>query len=348
MPVKSAIKQVIAIVDMGRGWERDYLRRSLENNLGKHIEIKFFDKPAEEVISEIKSAEILSVFIKSKVDKTVIQAMPKLQFITTQSTGYDHIDYKTAKAKGIPVSNVPTYGENTVAEHTFALILSLSRNLRKAYFKNQAGDFSLEGLIGFDLKGKTLGVVGTGNIGLHVIRIAVAFGMKVLAFDVQKKSFMSEVLNFEYVSLEELLKNSDIISLHVPSLPSTIHMINDKTIHQIKKGAMLINTARGNLIETGALVKALDKKILSGVGLDVLEGEEYILEEKRLLDEHHEKVPHPMMGITVKNHVLLHRDNVIFTPHMAFYSREAVERILDTTVENIAAFLKGHPINLVK
>jgi D-lactate dehydrogenase len=147
--------------------------------------------------------------------------------------------------------------------------------------------------------------------------------MKVIAFDVLEQKRLSEQMGFEYRSLEDLLKQSDIVSLHVPYLPSTKHLINQKTIHSFKKGAVLINTSRGGLIETGALVKALDEKILSAAALDVLEGEES------------------------QNYDLLQRENVIYTPHMAFYSREAVQRILDTTVENIRAFLEGKPRNTV-
>jgi D-lactate dehydrogenase len=269
------------------------------------------------------------------------------QCITTRSTGFDHIDLKAASEKGIRVCNVPVYGENTVAEHTFALILSLSRNLRKAYLRTVQDNFSLEGLMGFDLKGKTLGVIGTGHIGLHVIRMAFGFGMKVLAFDIKKQAFLSEVLNFEYVSLEDLLRRSDIITLHAPYLPSTKHLINKSNIGLIKKGAVLVNTARGGLIQTDALVEALDKKILSGAGLDVLEEEECLLEEKRLLENAETKEQWEKQQTALKNHELLHRDNVIFTPHMAFYSREGVERILETTAENIEAFFQGNCRNEV-
>ncbi len=340
---KKAKKVTIAFTEMEERWEKDYLKELLGND----FDPAFFEKPAQALGKELESFDILSVFIKSKVDRDFLNRVPNLRFISTRSTGYDHIDVQAAREKGIPVSNVPTYGENTVAEHTFALILSLSRRLRKAYLKTLASDFSLSGLMGFDLKGKTLGVMGTGHIGLHVIRIGVGFGMKVLAYDVQEKKFLSEVLGFEYVPMAELLAKSDIISLNVPYLPSTHHMINDKTVRMIKKGAVLINTARGGLIETSALVKALDEGILSGAGLDVLEEEEFILEEKRILENSESREQWDKLNTTLKNHVLLHRENVIYTPHMAFYSREAVQRILDTTLENIRAHLDSRPIHLV-
>jgi len=240
---------------------------------------------------------------------------------------------------------VPYYGENTVAEHTFALILALSRNVHKAYVRTLKQDYSIEGLKGFDLKGKTLGIVGAGNIGMHVIRIAKSFSMHVLAYDSKPDNFLAEVLHFKYASLPEVLANSDIISLHVPDNENTHHLINKDSIKKIKKGAILINTSRGGIVDTQALIEALDKKILAGVGLDVLEGEELIKEEKQLLSDPKKA---EYFGQIMRDHELLNKDNVVFTPHIAFYSQEALERILDTTVENINNFISGNPQNLVK
>ena len=334
---------MITFLEVEDSWEEKYLR----GNFHTADEVRYFKETAQKLKSEITEARVLSVFIKSKIDKKLITSLPNLKIITTRSTGFDHIDLAAAKERGIVVSNVPVYGENTVAEHTFALILSLARNLRKSYLRTVQNNFSIEGLMGFDLKGKTLGVVGTGHIGLHVIRMGIGFEMKVIAFDVKMQKTLSEKMNFEYVSFEELLKKSDIISLHVPDLPSTHHLINDQTIRLIKRGAVLINTARGGLVETGALVKALDEKILSGAGLDVLEDEEYILEDKRLLENSGDEKYWSKLQTTVQNQSLLHRENVIFTPHLAFYSREAVQKILNTTAENISAFLSGQPLNKV-
>ncbi len=333
----------ILFLEMKEQWEREYLLENFkeEGNL-------FFDEAQfQDLKNSLQDVTVLSVFINSRVTRPDFEKLPRLRFITTRSTGFDHIDIAAAKERNIRVSNVPTYGENTVAEHTFALILSLSRNLRKAYFKTRDGDFSLKGLMGFDLKGKTLGIVGTGHIGLHMIHMARGFGLKVLAYDVKKNHFLSEVLGFSYVPFEELLAQSDIISLHVPLFPATHHLINSKNIFKIKRGAILINTARGGLVETSGLVKALDEGILSGAGLDVLEGEELILEEKRLLETAENKEAWERLQITLKNHILLQRDNVIYTPHVAFYSREAVTRILDTTLDNVRAYLAGNPENVV-
>lgn len=323
-----------------KGWEKNFLRKSLPDH-----KISFFSESlTSKNVKEAKDSEIISVFIYSQCKKEILEKLKKLKFIATRSTGVDHIDLRECQKRKISVSNVPFYGENTVAEHTFALILALSRNIHKSYLRVLRGDFSIEGLKGFDLKGKTIGVVGAGHIGLNVIKIARGFGMNVLAYDIKKDHFIAEVLDFQYVSLDYLFKHSDIITLHVPALPSTYHLINKKNIKMIKKGAILINTSRGSVVETEAIIEALDKGILSGVGLDVLEGEELIKEEKQLL---YDKEKIESLKNLVKDHILLAKENVVYTPHIAFYSQEALERILRTTVDNIKAFLKGNPINIV-
>jgi D-lactate dehydrogenase len=291
---------------------------------------------------------ILSVFINSRVTEDVLASFPALQCVATRSTGYDHIDLVACAACGITVCNVPHYGENTVAEHTFALILSLSRNIHKAVMRTTAGNFSLEGLQGFDLKGKTLGVVGAGSIGLHVIRIARAFGMRVIAYDVMQNALLAEVLGFEYAPLETLLRESDVVTLHAPALPSTVHLINRERLGMMKRGALLINTARGALVDTDALLWALDEGILAGAGLDVLEGEELISEERELLASEGRPASEEQLRTLLRNNLLLRRPNVVVTPHIGFDSREALQRILDTTVANIAAFVAGEPRNVVR
>lgn len=307
--------------------------------------VKTFSKNiAETDISEYADCEAISVFVHSNITRGIIEKLPSLRFIATRSTGFEHIDLEACKEKGIIVSNVPFYGENTVAEHTFALILSLSRNIHKTYVRTINNNFSLENLQGFDLKGKTLGVIGAGKIGLHVIRMAKGFGMNVLAFDVTKNSFMAEILGFEYADIDFILKNSDIISLHAPLNKATYHLINKDNIGIIKKGAVIVNTSRGGLIETDALLEALDSGIISGAGLDVFEGEEYILEEgcklrKGLSDD--------VKKLVNQNCDLLHRENVVITPHNAFNSIEAVERIFETTIDNIKGFISGKPINII-
>jgi len=308
-------------------------------------EVAFFTEPLTETnVSDALQYEVISVFIYSSITAQVIEKLPHLRCIATRSTGFDHIDVSVCEQKNITILNVPYYGENTVAEHTFALILALSRNVHKSYARGLKEDFSIDGLIGFDLKDKTLGVIGTGHIGLHVIRIAKGFGMHVLAFDVFHNTFLSEILHFNYASLDEVLAQSNIITLHTPYNEHTHHLINNESIQKIKKGALLINTARGGLVENDALIRALDEKILAGAGLDVLEGEEYIKEESFCLQE--DCTPLRTRQIE-QNKNLLSRDNVVFTPHIGFYSEEALMRILETTANNIIQFALGKKENQV-
>ena len=295
-------------------------------------------------IAQLADAEIVSPFIYSKLTAERLAKLPKLKMIATRSTGFDHIDMAECARRGITVCNVPFYGENTVAEHTFALILALSRKVHEAFVRVRAGNFSLDGLRGFDLKDKTIGVVGAGRIGLHVIRIARGFGMKVLAFDVKRDNFWAEVLGFEYAELDDLLGRSDIITLHAPYNKHTHHLINRNNVGRIKRGAILINTSRGGLVDTEVLLKALDDGILAGAGLDVLEGEEAIYEESALLGD---AVNPERLRQALQNHVILKKPNVVFTPHNAFNSQEALERILQTTADNIVAFAAGTPKNIV-
>lgn len=292
----------------------------------------------------LKHVEIASVFIYSSLRAETLRRMPRLKMIATRSTGLDHIDLVVCRKRKITVSYVPSYGENTVAEHTFALILALSRKVHQAYFRTTRGDFSFEGLEGFDLNGKTLGIIGTGHIGLHAARIARGFGMRVIAYDVRPNPFMAETLGFKYVPFERLLGTSDIITLHAPYSPQTHHMINKDNIRKIKRGALLINTARGGLVETEALTLALDQGILAGAGLDVLEGEELIKEERQILSK---EFSMERLRTLLQNHILLNRENVVITPHIAFNSREAFQRIIGTTATNIEAFLAGRPENTV-
>ena len=338
------MKDIISFVDIEDQWEKDHLKDSLKDIAS----VRYFKETVDLVLDKIKDTTILSTFISSKVTPKVIDALPNLKFIATRSTGFDHIDTEYTRSKGISVSNVPTYGENTVAEHTFALILSVARNLKKAHSKSSQGDFSIKDLMGFDLKGKTIGVVGTGHIGLRVIKMAVGFSMNVLAFDPTQNHFMEEILGFKYADFDTLLKESDIISLHAPYNKKTHHLINEENMGKIKKGAVLINTARGGLVDTKALAKALDSGILSGAGLDVLEGEDMILEEKQLLRKKKDAYNPEKLQLTLRNCFILQRENVIFTPHTAFYSKEAIKRILDTTINNIKGFTDSKLVNLVQ
>ena len=322
-------------------WEKKFFNKALKGN-----DLFFIKEPiCLDNCQLAQGCEIISTFIASKINREILNKLPGLKMIATRSTGFDHIDLKACKNKNITVCNVPFYGENTVAEHAFALILTLSRNIHKAYLRTTSGDYRIEGLKGFDLRGKTLGVIGAGHIGLHLIKMGRGFDMKVLAFDNNRNDFQADVLGFKYVSLPELLKSSDIISLHVPDNPNTHHLINKDNIKLIKKGAILINTARGGVIETEALTEALDKKILAGVGLDVLEGENLVMEEKQLAFD--KKTAEEMLALA-KDHILFSRDNVIFTPHIAFYSEEAIKRIMEVTADNINSYIGKNIKNIIK
>lgn len=327
-------------------WQADYLKNTFQQRgLSEHLHASFAEESlAESTLQRLQDIEAIAVFIWTKVSKEVVHSLPKLRLVLSMSTGYDHIDLESCADRGITVCNVPRYGENTVAEHTFALILSLSRKLREAYQQLYQGEFSIQALRGFDLYGKTLGVVGAGSIGLHVIRIGRAFGMNVLAYDAKPQPLLAEVLGFTYVGLDTLLSESDVVSLHVPAVPQTYHLINRETLSKMKRGALLINTARGSVVDTEALLWALDEGILAGAGLDVVEGEEYIKEESILW-----RLPATEQALrnVVQAQVLMRRRNVVFTPHVAFNSYEAVQRILDTTVDNLEAFWRGAPINTV-
>lgn len=326
----------------GESWEEDFVRARLsaenivfhEKSLSAYPELTDTD------------ATVLCTFIESPIGETEFNRFPSLKLIATRSTGFDHIDLKAAQARGIMVANVPSYGEHTVAEFAFALLLALSRRIIDADERvRETGVFSPVGLRGFDLAGKTIGIVGCGHIGTHMIRMANGFGMKVLGCDAHQSKELSEALNFSYATLSNLLATSDIISVHVPYNAHTHHLINRENIGNLKKGAYLINTARGAVIETQALVDALKNGSLAGAALDVLEEEGHLADEAALLT-----APHPQeeaLKIVLADHYLINHPRVIVTPHLAFNTTEAVERIIETTIENIRAFEAGAPINIV-
>ena len=308
----------------------------------------FEEKLTLENVSLFKEVEIISVFTNSLINKEIIDLLPNLKFINTSSTGYDHIDLAYCATKGILVSNVPAYGSVTVAEFAFTLILSLSRKIIKANSQLRQDDsFNITPLRGFDLKGKMLGVVGTGKIGKNVIKIAKGFGMEVVAYDLYPDMAFAEENHFVYKTLPEVLAESDIITLHAPYNKGDKHLINKENIATMKKGAYLINTARGELVETEALIWALKEGVIAGAGLDVLEGERDLKEEIKVLST--PQAPGLKdYKVLVEDHILIDMPNVIVTPHIAFYSKEAEEEIIKTTEANIIGFITGKLQNLVK
>ncbi|MDD5547283.1 MAG: NAD(P)-dependent oxidoreductase [Candidatus Pacebacteria bacterium] len=301
-------------------------------------------------LTKKSDAEIISVFVNSRVDKTVLEAFPNLKFITTRSTGYDHIDLKACAEKGVVVGFVPGYGNNTVAEFAFGLILNLTRKVYQAIDQiKETESFNLYGLRGIDLKGKTIGIIGTGRIGKESAHIARGFGMNILGYDPFPDQEFAKESGLKYMPLEDVLKNSDVVTLHVAYNEQTHHLINKGNIGLIKKGAYLINTARGGLVETEALVSALQSGALAGAGIDVLEEEGETRDEMKFFAH----TPNPKsedLKTMILDNVLMKMPNVLVTPHNAFNSQEAFERILNTTIENIKGFEAGNlnPKNIAK
>jgi len=308
------------------GWEKEWLQRRLPGE--EWVFSKGRLKPRADL-------EAVSVFVSSPVTAKAIAKMPKLKLIVTRSTGFDHIDLAACKAQGVKVYNVPFYGANTVAEQAFALLLGLSRKLISCV---DAKKCSMK-LRGFDLQGKTLGVVGTGNIGKHAVRIGLGFGMKVVAFDVFPDKKFAKSNGFKYVTLDLLLSLSDVVTLHVPLNKHTFHLLNKSKIAKMKKGAVLINTSRGGVVDTLALLAALQKGRLSGAGLDVLEREELMGKKVALTWKDRQ--------ILLANKKLRQMSEVLVTPHNAFNTQEAIMRIMEETVKNIKSFKKGKKDNLV-
>ncbi|MFH0950934.1 MAG: NAD(P)-dependent oxidoreductase [bacterium] len=310
------------------------------NKLEPQYKIHYFKESADDVnLQALKDCDVISVFVLSKLSAEVLKQFPKLKMVAARSTGFDNIDLKYCAKHKIIVCNVPAYGEVTVAEHTFALLLAVSRKIQIACWQGLKKKFDPQPLKGFDLHSKTIGVIGAGKIGKNVIKIAHGFGLEILAYDINRDKLLAEILDFKYTDLKILLKKSDIVTLHTPYNKSTHHLINQKTIKMFKRGAILINTARGGLIDTNILLTALQNGTLVAAGLDVLEEENVIIKNQKTTAKNKE--------ISLKNKKLIALPQVVFTPHIAFNTQEAVERITETSIENIISFHNGQAINKV-
>jgi D-lactate dehydrogenase len=289
--------------------------------------------------------EAISVFVNSRLTKEVLANFPNLKYIATRSTGYDHIDLQACRERNITVAFVPGYGDNTVAEFAFGLLLTLTRRLYASIHQVRAThSFSVKELRGYDLKGKTLGIIGTGRIGREMIKMAKGFGLTILAADPFPSQEAARELGFTYASLEHLLGNSDIISIHCPYTDATHHLLNRSNIELIKKGAYIVNTARGAIIETEALVHALTNGTLRGAAIDVMEEEGETKDELSLLRMHPKE---DELRTILENHILMNMPNVLITPHNAFNTQEALERILETTLVNVSSYTQGRPENTI-
>lgn len=281
--------------------------------------------------------EVISVFVTSIVSREIIEKLPKLKLIACRSTGFNNVDLQAAKEHGITVTNVPTYGENTVAEYAFSLLLALTRRL-PAVLEAENHQVKPEDLRGRDLEGLTFGVVGAGHIGQKALKIAAGFSMKTLAYDSFPKPELEKELGFKYASIDDLLAQSDIVSVHAPYLPSTHHIMSADRLAKMKPGAILINTARGELVDTSALIEQLDSGHLGGAAIDVVEGEALLNynEETALLRS--DTIPEDLLRHSVEIGALSKMPNVIISPHNAFNTAEAIGRINKTTAQNMIDF----------
>lgn len=341
MPATRSVKRgTIAFLETAK-WEKPYLEAKLR---GRKLLFLADELDQLKSLKPLREASVVSVFVNSQVGAPALAQLPQLRLIATRSTGFDHLDLAACAARHVTVANVPSYGENTVAEQAFALLLAVSRRITEANARARDGNWSFDGLQGVDLRGRTIGIVGMGRIGSHSARIARGFGMEVLAYDPHRNPALAKEIGFRYVTLEALLRKSDVVTLHTLLVPATHHLLNRKTIKLMKPGSILINTARGGLVDTAALVAALLRGQLAGAGLDVLEEEELMKDPRQLLTR---KLGERQVAEALQSHVLLTLPNVVVTPHNAFNTREAIQRILDTTVANILAFERGKPVNVI-
>ncbi|WP_070330162.1 hydroxyacid dehydrogenase [Pseudomonas aeruginosa] len=294
------------------------------------------------VVSDVgdEDTEVLCVFVRTRVDESVLRLLPRVRLVATRSAGFDHIDLQACRRRGIAVCRVPDYGSASVAEHAFALLLGVARHLTQAHERARQGSFAYRGLTGFELEGKTLGIVGLGRIGRHVARIALGFGMEVLAYDPALAQSLditaAPIAGVRVVTWEQILQSSDVLSLHVPATQATHHLLDGQAFARVKPGMVLINTARGALIDEAALLHALEAGTVAAAGLDVLEQEGDLSPE----------VPTGCGGLGCDtgwsaSSPLLTHPRVLVTPHVGFNTSEAIARILDETISNIAAWHAG-------
>lgn len=301
------------------------------------FELDFFETQLNlQTANLIDKADAVCVFVNDLVTETVIEqlALKNVKLIALRCAGFNNVDLEAAKQKNIHVCRVPAYSPQSVAEHAVAMILTLNRKTHKAYNRVREQNFSLNGLLGFDLYGKTIGVIGTGNIGKAFCRIMLGFGCKVLAFDIIANKEL-EAAGVQFVPLTELLQQADIVSLHCPLNEQTRYIINKDTINMMKNGVMLINTSRGALIDTSAVIMALKSGQIAYLGIDVYEQEEHIffrdLSAAVIEDD------------TIQR--LMSFSNVLVTAHQAFFTKEALTQITLTTLRNTNELLKTNNLS---
>ena len=282
-----------------------------------------------------QDTDAVCIFVNDTADAAVIDAMVDngVKLLALRCAGFNNVDLKAAKGK-LPVVRVPAYSPYAVAEYSLALMLSLNRKIHRAYWRTRDGNFSLNGLMGFDMHGKTIGIIGTGKTAKILIRLLKGFGMRILAYDLYPDMKFAGEEGISYVSLDELYRESDIISLHCPLTDQTKYMIDKDSIDKMKEGVMIINTGRGQLINTNDLIEGLKEKKIAAAGLDVYEEEgEYFYEDKsdKIIDD----------DVLAR---LLSFNNVIVTSHQAFFTKEALHNIAETTLQNIEDFRCHRPL----
>lgn len=322
-----------------------------DSNKIDNVEIKFYEQQLDsmslkEIPPEDKDAEILSVFITSNVDKSVLDEFKNLKLIATRSTGFNHIDLEECKARSIAVVNVAKYGETTVAQYAFGLMIAMIRKIIPAVVDMRSGHNNAPAYVGRDLNALTLGVLGTGSIGAAFCKIAHGAEMKILAYDFRPNPELVEKFGVEYVDKETLLKNSDVVSIHVPYNEANHHFIAKKELDMMKKEAYLVNTARGELLDTNALYQALVDEQIAGAALDVGECESFTFDTENFM----EKIPGASANCLARALVtqrLIELPNVILTPHIAYNTQEAVDFILEATYKNIKDFYTGVQTNRI-
>lgn len=318
--------------------EQDFFRRRLEGIDATYYPHRF----THNHLAEAEIADYLVSFIYSDWSDAILEQLPKLKGIATMSVGVDHIGMAVVKKREIAVSNVPAYGPNTVAEHALALLLSLSRKIVPSVERTRSGVYEYSGLTGWDLAGKTLAVVGTGKIGSHVARIAHGLDMRLIGYDPHPNTELTEKYGLEYMPLPQALASADVITLHVPLTAENKHMLSEREFALMKNGVVIINSARGALIDANALLAAIESGKVAEAGIDVLEDEGLLKEEKEFFSPYFKLLDYQT---ALANHALMRHPKVLVTPHNAFNSREALENILGTTVKNLTAMMSGSPIN---
>lgn len=325
---------------------REAEKKFFEENKFRDFNITFFPECLNEEFVEtldpelLEKTNIISVFINSVVNKNVIDKFKNLRIISTRSTGYDHICVKSCQYKNIAVTNVTNYGETSVAQFTFGLIIALIRKIPSASIAFKNSETSLRTFIGRDLSKLTLGVVGTGAIGAAVCHTANSFGMNILGYDINQKQELIDKYHIKYVSFNELVKASDIISLHLPYTGENYHMFNEKTFSDMTENSYFINTSRGELVDLGALYKYVENGKLKGVALDVLTCEN-VNTKCAGFDKFKDELSLDCLNELLYVEKLNGFDNVIITPHIAYETHDAIDYILEKTMENIKNIVNG-------